>query len=220
MTVIDLGAGLGGATRVIAAETGAWITGYEESALLTEAGSELSTMAGLNRKAPVEQYDPSALDLRASSCNTIFSKEAFFTIEDKDALFEAIYQALRIDGQLLFTDYMFSRSNISSGAIDAWVENEPVTPKPWSVDDVRNKLTTLGFEVRITEDVTPDIRNMILAAWSEFTSAFDHMQLEPGWAPAILAEAELWTGRVNVLDSGDVGIYRIYGRKFDPALKR
>jgi hypothetical protein len=220
MTVIELGAALGGATRAIAAETGAWTNGYEDSALLAEAAAELSTMAGLSRKAPIEAYDPTEIDLSANSCNTIFSREAFFTIEDKDALFNAVYEALRVDGQLLFTDYMFSRSNISSGAIDTWLENEPVTPKPWSVDEVRNKLTELGFEVRITEDITPDIRTMILAAWSEFTDAFDRRQFAPGWAPALLAEAELWSGRITVLDSGDVGVYRVYGRKYDPALKR
>ena len=35
---------------------------------------------------------------------------------------------------------------------------------------------------------------------------------------AIIAEIEMWANRVTVLGSGDVAVFRIYGRKFDPSL--
>ena len=42
---------------------------------------------------------------------------------------------------------------------------------------------------------------------------------QPGWGPAIIAEIEMWANRIKVLESGDVAVFRIYGRKFDPSLK-
>lgn len=40
-----------------------------------------------------------------------------------------------------------------------------------------------------------------------------------GWGPAVLAEVEMWANRAKVLESGDVAVFRIYGRKFDSTLK-
>ncbi len=97
---------------------------------------------------------------------------------------------------------------------------EPVSPILWSLDQTRSFISDLGFEVRITEDVTPNARKQILTALAEFTGKIDLSgPTQQGWGPAILAEIELWANRVKVLDSGDVAIFRIYGRKFDPKLK-
>src|SRR3546814_16629878 len=46
-TVIDVGAGLGGATRLIAEKFDIWITGLESDREVADKGMELSTMAGL-----------------------------------------------------------------------------------------------------------------------------------------------------------------------------
>src|SRR3546814_17120042 len=52
-TVIDVGAGLGGATRLIAEKFDIWITGLESDREVADKGMELSTMAGLAKRAPI-----------------------------------------------------------------------------------------------------------------------------------------------------------------------
>lgn len=81
-------------------------------------------------------------------------------------------------------------------------------------------ISDLGFKVRITEDVTPSVRKQILIALAAFSGSIDpNSPSQSGRGPAIIAEIEMWANRIKVLDSGEVAVFRIYGRKFDPKLK-
>ncbi|MBT6441393.1 MAG: methyltransferase domain-containing protein [Alphaproteobacteria bacterium] len=221
MTVLDIGSGLGGGTRAIHAETGAWVTGYESSPLYVEAAMEMSKMEGLDRKAPVHAFDPEHLELKPNGTNAIFSKDALFTIKNKEALLEAIYAGLKVDGQLLITDYLTKTGDASGTAIDEWVAGEPAKPHLWSLDRVRTLLADLGFEIRVSEDVSDATQALITRSWAMTGEILgDKSSLAGGLGPALLAEAELWLRRMKVLESGQVGAYRIYGRKIDPALRR
>ena len=220
MMVVDFGAGLGGATRVLHNQTGAWVSGFEASPLLAEAAMELSRLDGVSKKASVETFDPKNLALRESSFNAVFSKEALFVMENKEEIYKALYDCLRVDGQLLITDYLATKPEATSEAIEEWMTKEPIRPILWSLEQTRSFFTDLGFEVRITEDVTANARKQILAALAEFSGKMGSREETPrGWNPAILAEIEMWANRIKVLDSGDVAMYRIYGRKYDPSLK-
>ncbi|MDP7640847.1 MAG: hypothetical protein QGI52_00170, partial [Alphaproteobacteria bacterium] len=113
-----------------------------------------------------------------------------------------------------------AKPETKSDAIDEWLDKEPTRPFLWSLEQTRSFISSLGFEVRITEDMTPTVRKQILSALGKFTAKIDmHGTKERGWGPAILAEIELWANRIKVLESGDVAVFRIYGRKFDPSLK-
>ena len=67
---------------------------------------ELSRLAGLTRKETVETFDPENLSLREAGYNAVFSKEALFAMDNKEEILTSIYNCLRIDGQLLMTDYL------------------------------------------------------------------------------------------------------------------
>ncbi len=160
------------------------------------------------------------LSLRESGYNAVFSKEALFTIDNKEEIFQFIYDCLRVDGQVLITDYLATKGEASGGAIDDWVGQETFRPNLWLLEQTRSLIAGLGFEVRITEDITPTIRGQILRGLGAFTSDLSPQAKTPrGWGPAILAEVEMWANRVKVLEGGDVAVFRIYGRKFDPSLK-
>jgi cyclopropane fatty-acyl-phospholipid synthase-like methyltransferase len=220
MMIVDMGAGLGGTTRALHNLTGAWVSGFEASPLMAEAGSELSHLAGLQRKATVEAFDLESLSLRSSGFNAVFSKEAIYTLEDKETLYNKLYECLRVDGQLLITDYLTTKPESETEEIKKWMAAEPTRPHLWSLEKTRDFISDLGFEVRITEDITPKARKQILTAIAAFTERIKpNSKSVPGWGPAVIAEIEMWANRIKVLDSGDVGVFRIYGRKFDPALK-
>ncbi len=52
MTVVNLGAGLGGVARAIAESAGVWVTGYESRPDFVEAGMELSKLMGYGQASP------------------------------------------------------------------------------------------------------------------------------------------------------------------------
>lgn len=158
MLIVDIGAGLGGTTRALHSETGAWVSGFEISPLLSEAAMELSRLVSLTRKATIETFEAENLGLRESGYNAVFSKEALFTTQNKEEIFKSVYDCLRIDGQLLITDYLSTKTEISGEATEQWLAQEPIRPDLWSLEQTRACIADLGFEVRITEDVTPTVR--------------------------------------------------------------
>ena len=77
MSVLDLGAGLGGAVRTMCeklALDGVWVTGFEVDEILVEAGMGLSVKYGMGEKAPVHAFDPATFAHKQASVDCVFSK--------------------------------------------------------------------------------------------------------------------------------------------------
>ena len=127
MSVLDLGAGLGGTTRLMAKQFGAWVTGLESSPLLVKAGMERSYKLGLVRQAPIQAYDPEAFRY-PKRVDAVFAKEAFFTVIDKAGLLDNLVVVLKPRGQVLFTDYVTDPGGLESPALASWAAREPVEP--------------------------------------------------------------------------------------------
>ena len=209
MSVLDLGSGLGGAARLMAQSSGAWVTGLEADQVLAHAGMERSTKVGLEKRAPVTVYDPENLTLD-KNFDCIFSKEAFFTVKDKDALFEAIAAHTKPGGQLLFTDYVLRHSASLSRATEVWREAEEHRPYPWTVSQIQDRLKTLHFDIRIAEDITDSYIHQILHAWGDLSEHLPEKKADAETAGALLEEGEIWMRRVAALHTGDVRIYRFF----------
>jgi ubiquinone/menaquinone biosynthesis C-methylase UbiE len=182
MSVVDIGAGLGGSTRSIARETGAWVNGYDEDAELAAAAMKLSKMGALGKRAPIETCDLNAfadVGIRDNSIHAVFSKEALFTVADKDALLETMETIMKPGGQLMMTDYMAADGMGESGAEDEaesqaiklWSRFEPRRPHLWDVGRFRNKFESMNYEVRVAEDITEKQRGYVLHGFLEFTTA-------------------------------------------------
>ncbi len=104
MSVLDLGAGLGGGARTMADGFGVWVNGLEADAQLAEAGMAVSTKAGLAKRAPIQTFDPENLDGKPKSVDCVFSKEFLYRVKDKAGLLRTIESLLKSRGQILFTD--------------------------------------------------------------------------------------------------------------------
>lgn len=132
-SVLDINPGLGGTSRVVAEDTGAWVTGIEADNDLATAGMELSVLAGMAKKAPIQLFAPPKIDLRERTMDAVISKEGFYVLPEKEILLEEIYKVLKPVGQLLFTDYMLPTDDHTSPALEDWIAAENPTPIPWSV---------------------------------------------------------------------------------------
>ncbi len=171
-----------------------------------------STAAGLARKAPVSHGRFTSLNIRRRTIDCVFSKEALFTVSDKQQLFESLHNMLKIEGQLLFTDFFAAQADASGPATEVWVAHEPKKPVLWSVDKTNEVLKECGFEVRITEDLTGRYRERVIAGFSRLLTEMETTSLEPMLISWLIAEAEYWARRIAVLDSGEVKVFRVYAR--------
>lgn len=213
MTLLVLGAGLGGPTRAIAAKFDAWVTGLEHSQLLAKAGMQQSVDAGMSKKAPINHADFEKIEFKEASFNCVYAKEALFTVENKDGLLEGLHKALKYDGPLLITDYVLGEGAEDSAELAAWMESEPQQPHLWTREQAENTLRQLMFDVRVVEDVTDIHRQEIHKAWAKFVDGQTESGIPSRLRPIVDAEAQRWTRLVAALDSGALRLVRICGLK-------
>ncbi|MGF1611892.1 MAG: SAM-dependent methyltransferase [Kiloniellales bacterium] len=210
MSLLDIGAGLGGPARLMTKTFGVWVTGLERRPRLAKRGMELSTKAGLEKKAPIVQFDPETFDGKAKSYDCVFSKECFFAVEQKERLIETIGKLLKDTGHVLFTDFVLARTGLNSPAIETWKAGEPDTPRPWAMEQYVEALTDCRLEVCITEDITRDFQRAVTEGWATYLSALGGGEVDKRLAPILVEEVELWTRRIQALESGDLRVCRIY----------
>jgi SAM-dependent methyltransferase len=210
MSVLDIGAGLGGAARVMAKTFGVWVSGLERQAALAKLGQGLSVKAGLEKKAPIAHFDPETFDGNAKSYDCIFAKESFFAFKQKDRLMKTIEKLLKDTGHVLFTDFMLAEPGLNTPAIETWKANEPEPPAPWAMEQYVEALTDCRLDVRISEDITADFQRAVTEGWAARLGNLGGGEVDKRLAPLLVEEVELWTRRIKALESGDLRVCRIY----------
>ena len=211
MTVVEIGAGLGGFARLVAEHTGAYVTAFEPIRELLAAGNELSAKHGQARKVRILPAPPTHFEARPKSVDALIGKEALLTIADKAELFSAVRKALKPGGQVTMTDYMLV-GDANSEDYQSWLAYEPVTPHLLTPALTRARLEELGLEVRVLEDLTDEYRAAALGAFGEYAEKIRGEapdEYKSAWA---LSEGELWSRRLSILQSGVVKLYRLYAR--------
>ena len=213
MSIMELGAGLGGATRAVCKEFGVWIGGIEGDPDLARAGQKLSEIAGLTKKAPIHPEALRELEIKPNSLDVVFAREAFVTLPDKVRLLHAVEKGLKPKGQLLFTDYVLASAGDHSEELQVWKQGEPDAPAPWAVSDWVDALQDLKLDVRIKEDRSDRQIAAIKHGWAEFMQqAAQDGRLER-YGQLALEECDLWTRRLNALESGALRVYRFHAIK-------
>lgn len=213
MNVIELGAGLGGATRALSQAFGNWIDGLESEPELARVGQSLSEIAGLAKKARIREASLAELDLKRNRCDVLFAREAFFQVADKSELLRRVRDGLKPRGQLLFTDYVLAHPEADDPALQAWRASEPEASAPWAIADYKAALKELKFDIRISEDRSDMQIAAIERGWSEFLRAAARDGRLAGHGDLALREADLWTRRANALKGGNLRLYRLHAIK-------
>ncbi len=209
-SALDLSAGLGGGARSMATEFGCWVNGLESSPLLAAAGMERSRKAGLEKRAPVELYDPEHFSY-PRRVDAILYKEGMFAVHDKEQLFDGIEEILKPKGHLLITDYVLA-PKVAPDSLADWTVKEPLEPNLWTLDRMKNAFAQRNLDLRISEDITNAHQQMIKTLLYEFTQYLAQISMTPETRATVLREAELWAGRVTAMNEG-LRCYRFYALK-------
>ena len=121
MRVVDIGAGLGGTARFVAATTGAHVTGIDLTPEYVEAGRVLTERAGLADRVDLREGSATALPLDDGAADLALMFHVGMNIAEKDLLMQEAARVLRPGGRFAIFDVMRDEG-----------EGPLVFPVPWA----------------------------------------------------------------------------------------
>lgn len=152
MTVLDLGSGVGGPARMLAAEYGCIVTGVDLVEEYCEIATNLTKIVGLSEQVKFLQGDITKLEFPDNSFDVAWTEHVTMNIEDKPKLFSEIRRVLKPGGAYAFYE-------VTAGA-----RTPVIYPVPWANDytishmstqeELMQMLTEAGFSVQVWKDVT------------------------------------------------------------------
>ncbi len=207
LNLLLVGAGAGGPPRVIGAQFGAWVAGFEADPGLAGLAAERCNGARLGGRAKVEMWNPQAPSLRAQAYHHGLALEPLRNAQFS-AVLSAITSALRPGGQLVMVDLVADEAlDHAEPTVAAWRQAERRSADLPTERGVTRMLGRLGFEVRLAEDITDRHVRLATAGWSSFLRGLDERPSASA-APVLVSEAELWALRLRLIRGGRLRMVR------------
>jgi ubiquinone/menaquinone biosynthesis C-methylase UbiE len=162
--VLDIGSGLGGPARYLAAEHGLKVAGIDLTPEYVAIARELTRRCGLEHRVRFLEADATRMPFASASFAAAYTQHVAMNIADKPALYAETARVLQPGATFVIYDILQGPGG------------EVVYPTPWSVDgrtsflvdpaSLRGLLADAGFEVLETRDRTSES-----TAWFEAMAA-------------------------------------------------
>lgn len=151
---LDVGSGLGGPARVLAAEKNCHVTGVDITEEFCKVATLLSKLTALGHVTEFRHGDATALPFENGRFDLVWTMQIQMSIEDKRRFYGEIFRALKPGGRFVFQDIMGGPGG------------EVHLPVPWatsressfliSIDALRETLKQVGFQIERLEDTSEE----------------------------------------------------------------
>jgi len=168
MRVLDVGCGIGGSARHLAAQHGCHVTGIDLTRDYIEVARALGERTGLADRVEFHHGSATQLPYPGGSFDVVWTEHVQMNIADKARFYGEIARVLKPGGRLLFHD-IFSRDG-----------REPHFPVPWAAnasisfladtDAVADVLAAQGMRILDWEDRSADSLEWFRNAVARFNS--------------------------------------------------
>ena len=160
MRVLDVGCGVGGPLRVIAAASGAHVVGLNNNAYQLDKCEAYNSAAGLGQQTSVLLGDFMQIPAQDESFDAVFQIEATAHAPDKAGAFAEIWRVLKPGSYFGGYEWCMTRAYDSANPdhlrLKQGIEEGNSLPDVASFDQVLNSLRAVGFEVVESRDLAPE----------------------------------------------------------------
>jgi SAM-dependent methyltransferase len=149
--VLDLGCGIGGPARYLAATFGCTVTGVDLSPDFIDAATYLTARCGLSDRVTFHSGDALHLSFEDAAFDTVFLQHVAMNIQDRAALYAEVRRILTTDGRFVVHDVVLRDGDV-------------VYPTPWAREaatsfllgegETRTALEQAGFKAVFWRDDT------------------------------------------------------------------
>lgn len=159
--VLDVGGGLGGPARTLAAIHGCHVTVLDLTAEFCRTGAQLTAWTGLADRVTFVNGDALALPFPDGCFDLVLTQHSTMNIPDKERLFRELHRILRSGGRLALHEIV-AGPRLPVRYPVTWARTPALSFLPAPVT-LRPLLAAVGFTERSWRDVTGAVRAALLA---------------------------------------------------------
>lgn len=152
MQVLDVGSGIGGPARTLAAEFGCMVTGLDLTEEFCRAAELLTERVGLGENLRFQQGNALDMPFEDDTFDVVWTQFAGMNIEDKPRLYSEIARVLKHGGTFAFHEIMAGKqSNLHFPVL--WANDASISHlRPQT--EIRDLLQERGFQEIVWNDLT------------------------------------------------------------------
>ncbi len=204
--VLDLGCGLGGSARVLAAEFGCRVHGIDFSPKRFREARQLTRLVGLNGLVTFECSDLMATQVPLAEFDVIWGQSSWVHIADKKRFIRRWSRALKSDGRIAFEDAFLKVVPLTTGQRALMTQLE----EQWkayliSGEEWCDLLRAECFTVYASVDLTLQMREH----FETLTKVSNNLVIPK-------SEAAAWHNAIHLTKSSILDYGRIIARKSTP----
>lgn len=189
--LLDVGCGVGGPARTLAAEFGARVTAIDITEHFVYAAKELNRVAGLQHVIDCWHADASSLPFRDESFDVVWIQHVAANVGNKVRLFAECRRVLRTGGRLAIHEVV--RGSVDPIFLPVFWAESPEHNHLLSAKRIREIITRSGFDLLFHSNVTED-------AITFFRRARERSNPEqPRISPAVIIPVEPGRKSLNML---------------------
>lgn len=189
--VLDLGAGYGGAARVLADQHGAKVTCLNLSTVENEKNRQMTRDAGLAEKIDVVDGSFDDMPFDPESFDIAWSQDAILHAPDRLAVLDEVARVLKPGGDFVFTDPM-QADDIEDKAALQPIYDRIHLPDLASFGFYEQALTQRGFEKVEVEKLTDQLGRHYGRVREELAANAEKHDLAPDFVERMLAGLKHW----------------------------
>lgn len=189
--VVDLGAGYGGAARVLAREHSAHVTCLNLSRVENERNRALTNEAGLGDRIDVVDGSFDDMPFADESFDVAWSQDAILHAPDRERVVDEVARVLRPGGVFAFTDPM-QADGIDDTRVLQPIYDRIHLPDLASIGFYRDALTKRGFEEIEVEELTHQLGRHYARVREAMLDRRDELGLDDSFVERMSAGLAHW----------------------------